>query len=208
MTTCTILAHRRLALAIAATGLCACTATTPVITAPATPTATQTMPAASPASIVANGDFEAAPPGGSNCPPQWHCTMHADPKSFGFVVDEAVAASGKRSLRIERLKNEPWGLAFQNAPVADLRGRAMRLSAKVRVADATGGGGGLFLAIDSPTGLALHEQRLSNGTREWHAATIEFVVPANATRIRIGAIQEGPGRTWIDDVSLVPGGAR
>ena len=194
------------ALALTMFVVAACTATAPKSETPKTErrevAAAKAATHAPVVHLLANASFEAPHPASLRCPPDWYCTMHADPKSFAFDSDGSVATDGKHSLRIERVKPEPWGLIFQMVPVANLRGKRVVLSGMVRVEGAEGAGGGLYVDIEGPVGLALHEQRLAKGTHDWQRTSIEFVVPPDAVRIRIGAIQEGQGRTWIDELLL------
>lgn len=150
-----------------------------------------------------NAGFELDPVAGVNCAPQWECSAHSDPGSFQYRIDESAPSGGKRSLRIERVRNEPWGLATQVVRDPALRGAKLRFSIAVRAEGAAGEGGGpYFFAIKSGGAGAGHEQRLVKGTTRWDRVSIEFRVPDNAELFEVGACLYGPGRVWFDDARL------
>ncbi len=150
-----------------------------------------------------NPGFEQDPVPGGNCAPQWGCSAHSDAGSFRYTVDGSGAASGQRSLRVERVRNEPWGLITQAVHDPKLRGARLRFSLAVRTEGASGNGGGVFYAAQGPGGVTIaHQQKLTPGTSGWSRIAVEFVVPAAANLFEVGAILEGPGTLWIDDARL------
>ena len=48
----------------------------------------------------------------------------------------------------------------------------------------------------------LNDSRLVKSTRGWETVTLDFVVPAGAAIVEVGATVEGGGRACIDDVRL------
>jgi hypothetical protein len=150
-----------------------------------------------------NPGFESDPVAGVNCAPLWGCSAHSDPQSFRYVVDDAVVAGGRRSLRMERVKPEPWALATQVIRDPKLRGAKLRFSLAVRTENATGNGAGVFFLAHGPGGSMVgHQQRLAKGTTDWQRLAVDVVVPAGAELFEVGAIVEGPGRAWFDDARL------
>ena len=87
-----------------------------------------------------NPGFELDPIAGTNCAPQWGCSAHSDAGSFRYTIDGAGPASGARSLRIERIRNEPWALITQVVNDPKLRGARLRFSLAVRAEGASGNG--------------------------------------------------------------------
>src|SRR5687767_4441934 len=56
-----------------------------------------------------NAGFEADQAADSKrCAPSWDCTVHGGPESYRFYLEEGAAASGKRSLCVDRVGGEPW----------------------------------------------------------------------------------------------------
>jgi len=149
-----------------------------------------------------NPGFEAdgAPTG---CAPGWQCSSHSDPYSFRHVIDSAVSAEGQRSLRIERVRDEPWTVVSQHIINPTLRGARLRFTLAVRVEGATGNGSGAFVLVHGPGGATVHhDQKLTQGTADWKRVSIEFDVASNAESFEVGAILEGPGKVWIDAARL------
>jgi len=151
-----------------------------------------------------NAGFEEAPQAAERCPVQWGCTMHANPNSFRFVLDESAPAEGKRSLCIERVTPEPWAVASQAVPAQALRGRKLRFSLAMRAEALGGPGAGLWFIVNGPQGMLLDGKGIAMLGNRWEARTIEFQVPPQAIEIEVGATLEGSGRVCIDDARLEP----
>jgi hypothetical protein len=150
-----------------------------------------------------NPGFELDPHPLSHCAPQWECSAHVNVHSFAYTIDPAQPHAGTRSLRIERVGTEPWGVIAQVVRDPALRGAKVRFSAVVRTEGADGNGGGLFLQFHDGRGVSLHwEKSLAKGTSPWQRRSVEFVVPAETYLLEVGAILEGPGRVWIDEARL------
>jgi hypothetical protein len=149
-----------------------------------------------------NAGFEADPPADSRCPPKWGCPMHSDPYSFRYFLDEAAPAEGKRSLCIERVRNEPWALATQALFDPSLRGKRLRLSLAVRIEGVTMGAGPVVQVQDGTGTRLFHDERLITGTQGWQRLDLEFTVPADAAIVEVGATLRGPGKVCIDDARV------
>jgi hypothetical protein len=149
-----------------------------------------------------NAGFEADPPADSRCPPKWGCPMHSDASSYRYFLDEAAPAEGRRSLCIERVRDEPWALATQGLFDTNLRGKRLRLSIAVRTEGVTGGAGAFVLVHGGAGNGLFHDERLIKGTQGWQRLDLEFTVPAEAAIVEVGATLHGPGRLCIDDVRV------
>ena len=135
------------------------------------------------------------------CPVGWDCTMHADPNSFRFFLDEAAPAAGRASLCIEPAGKEPWGIASQGVfDVLPLAGARVRFSAAIRVDGVTGNGAGPYLMAKGA--VLAHDQVLLKGTAGWRRIAVEIEVPAGAPLIEFGVTLEGRGRVCLDDALL------
>ena len=185
----------RLALTLACAVLAACAA------APAQKAAVSPPP---PGIALRNAGFEAPARPGERCPVSWACTMHADPDSFRFVPDASSRAEGARSLCIERVTPEPWAVISQSVPAESLRGRKLRFSVAMRAERLDGPGGGPWVLVNGPAGVLLHQERVALLGAAWERRTIEFVVPAQAQAVEVGATLQGGGRLCIDDARLEP----
>jgi hypothetical protein len=101
---------------------------------------------------------------------------------------------------VERAADEPWALVTQAFDNPGLRGKRLRLSMAVRVDGASGEGAGPWvLAQGRPPA---HARKLVRGTAAWERVSLEFLVPADASSVEIGATLEGPGKACFDDVRL------
>ena len=119
------------------------------------------------------------------------------------IQGSAVSAEGQRSLRIERVRDEPWTVVSQHIINPTLRGARLRFTLAVRVEGATGNGSGAFVLVHGPGGATVHhDQKLTQGTADWKRVSIEFDVASNAESFEVGAILEGPGKVWIDAARL------
>lgn len=173
--------------------------------APARPQATSPTPPADRIVALKNAGFEEDAAAGYRCAPKWSCTMHANPESFKFLLDETQPASGKRSLLVQPAAHqEPWALVMQMAPdFAKLRGARVRFSLAVRMEGVQGKGAGPMAIVQWPWGADLnHWKSQESGTSGWKRMQVEFVVPKEGGLLEVGAILEGNGKVWIDDARL------
>jgi hypothetical protein len=156
-----------------------------------------------------NADFAMEPAPGRTCPAHWGCSMHADPSSFRFSV-ETDPRSKVRSLRIERIKKEPWAIASQTIQVGALAGKRVRLTVAVLAEEVEGKGAGPMLIIQGVGGHTIADaQQLLPRTPGWRQVSVELDVIAGAQAVEIGLLLEGGGVARFDDVRLeVLGAAR
>ena len=151
---------------------------------------------------LANPGFEDGPSQPA-CAPGWFCLMHADPDSFRFTLDESGGATGKRSLCIEPVKREPWGMATQALLDPALRGKRIRFSLAVRTEGVTGRGAGPIVMVHGGSGqLLAHGDRMVGGTQGWQRLSVEIDVPGDAHDVELGGELDGRGRACIDDARL------
>jgi hypothetical protein len=150
-----------------------------------------------------NAGFEDPTNPADNCVIHWSCSAHADPGSYRYRIDESAPGGGKRSLLMERVRNEPWGLITQGIWDRSLIGAKLRYSIAVRTEGVSGQGAGVyFFAVASGGGRVGHTEKLVQGTTGWQRLTIEFVVPSSSSVFEVGAAMYGPGKLWLDDAKL------
>jgi len=153
---------------------------------------------------LANAGFESESIAGRECPHKWDCVVHATAHSFRFSLDETTAASGRRSLRIERVTDEPWAMATQTVWTGPkTRGVRMRFSLAIRSLSQGGPGVGAIVAAQNGSGaqVGLWKSYVPS-SGEWKRALVEFDVPASAALIEVGVVVDGSGPAWIDDAHL------
>jgi len=191
---------------IAVAALAGCTTATPhapVVTPPSAPAAAPAPYAASSIKL-ANAGFESTVPGRRNNDPDgWFSHQHAGEPSYKFAVDTADPHGGARSLRIDNTGPEPYGAIAQSIDAKPYRGRTVQLSGWLRTRDSANAtlslivlGNGVQLAnnfmADAPV----------KGTTAWKRYSISAPVAPNAEFVEIGAMMQGKGSLWLDDVEL------
>jgi hypothetical protein len=154
-----------------------------------------------------NASFEEKNTVLGNCVSGWGCELHVDPVSFRFSLDTQFSVEGAQSLLIERIKLEPYALAGQSIRVIDYIGRRMTLTAYIRTDGVAENGGGLYYRIGGLTSnmsddYMATDTQLILGTQEWKQLKMDFTIPLNARVLTVGAILQGPGKMWVDNVSL------
>ena len=126
-------------------------------------------------------------------------------RHFGGRFDGTSKAF--RSLRIDD-RTPPFGTLLQAIAPGDLRGRRIRLRAKVRTELKPGARFQLGLRIDRPNGqpgfLDNMAERPIVGTTGWRTIDLEGEVAADAERIVTLAVLTGEGKVWLDEISLAP----
>ena len=190
---------------VVAAALAACTTPppAPVVTPP--PAAAQpAAPAATRGVSLVNPGFESTAPGRRNNDPEgWFSHQHAGEVSYRFALDTADPRSGARSLRIDNVGPEPYGAIAQSIDAAPYRGKTARLSAWLRTRDTANATLSLIvLANGVPLANNFMADAPVKGTTAWKQYTITLPVAPNAEFIEVGAMMQGKGTLWLDDVEL------
>jgi hypothetical protein len=154
---------------------------------------------------VVNPGFESTAPGRRGDPEGWFSFQHAGDRSYNFVLDTAEPRSGARSLRIDNIGPEPYGAIAQSLEAGPHAGKVARFSGWLRTRDTDGNGAVLTLMV-LHNGLPVLQNFMADapvkGTTAWKRYTITLPVARNAERIEIGAMLQGKGSLWLDDVEL------
>lgn len=151
-----------------------------------------------------NAGFESPRRPGERCPVEWGCSMHSNPDSFRFWVEERGAGSGAQSLCIERVLPEPWATAAQSVPAAALRGRKVRFSLLMRGEGFDGEGvSPIIIATAGGATISIGQNPARIGA-DWRRYSVELVVPPQAEALEVGATLFGGGRACVDDARLEP----
>ena len=114
-----------------------------------------------------------------------------------------------KSFRSERIDDAtpPFGTLLQAIEPGDLRGRRIRLRARVRAELASAARFQLGLRVDRPAGQPGFLDNMADRpilTTDWRTVDLEGDVAADAERIVVLAVLTGEGRVWLDEVSLTP----
>jgi hypothetical protein len=194
-------AHSLAACAVLAL-LGACATPQPAATSAATP-----APAVSAKGVtLINPGFESTAPGRRSDPEGWFTFQHAGDKSYNFTLDTSDPHGGSRSLRIENVGPEPYGAVAQSVEAAAHAGKVARYSAWMKTRDANDTGAVLTILVLA-NGAVVAQNFMADapvkGSKGWARYTITLPVAKNAERVEIGAMMQGKGSLWLDDVELV-----
>jgi len=152
-----------------------------------------------------NPGFESTKSGTRGDPEGWFSFQHAGNVSYRFVVDTQEPRSGAKSLRIDNIGPEPYGAVAQIVTGAPHAGKVARLSGWLRTRDANDNGAVLtLLALQGGATLAQNFMLDApvKGTTGWKRYTITLPIAKNTDRIEVGAMMQGRGSLWLDDVEL------
>ena len=128
----------------------------------------------------------------------------------GSDLSPRGGGAGLRGATIRALAADPLGyLALEQSIRADLyRGQRVRLSGFVKTAtDVDLLDAGLWMRVDGPTASACDytatlEHHPSARDTEWARYEVVLDVPRDAVGISFGALLNGPGQLWVDDLAL------
>jgi hypothetical protein len=162
------------------------------------------MPTVASGVSLTNPGFESTVPGRRNNDPEgWFSHQHAGEVSYKFALDTADPRSGARSLRIDNVGPEPYGAIAQTVDAKPYRGKHARLSGWLRTRDTANASLTLMVLAN---GVPLANNFMSDapvkGTTAWKRYSITLPVSANAEFIEVGAMMQGKGTLWLDDVEL------
>ena len=161
-------------------------------------------PAATPPSAaLVNPGFESSATSGRGDPEGWFSFQHAIEPSYRFSVDTVEPHGGARSLRIDNTGPDVYGAIAQSVDAAPHAGKVARYSAWLRTRDTRSA---VLTLVTLKGGTTVSNNFMADapvsGTTPWTRYTITLPVPANADRIEIGAMLQGKGSLWLDDVEL------
>jgi hypothetical protein len=162
----------------------------------------QATSAIAPENMLGNPGFETGDPTFS----PWATNVHADPESFVFTLDTKIARQSGYSLRIERVRDEPFASIAQYFRRKDLANRRFRLSAWLRGENLASPA--YLLAIpyyhSRQDGVVDNRDRGLSGSFEWTRVELDIQMPARADALEVGVTTTGDGVLWVDDAELVP----
>lgn len=154
----------------------------------------------SPAPLLTDGGFEAAP-GGTN---PWRPFQHAGVKAYEFARDKEIKTEGTQSLRVTQREPQFYGAVRQS--IARPPSGRYELSAQMRSRETDDKGwrlevvlileNGGFLTFDAPPLI---------GDVDWTKRELRFEVPATALFLQvIVGLHGNRGTGWVDAMVLKP----
>jgi hypothetical protein len=128
--------------------------------------------------------------------------------AYEITADTLVQHSGKYSMRIEPSLNDTnkqFGCGIFRIP-ANYAGKAIELSGFIKRENVANGYAGLFMRIDSKTGINQMDNMLNrgiNGTRDWRRYSLQLPLSLTDNSIYFGAILSGTGKLWAADFQIL-----
>ncbi len=130
------------------------------------------------------------------------------PQSYVMGLDVTTAKIGKNSATIKSIETsiEGFGSLANKLDPKLFLGKRVKMWAYVKSKDVVNWAG-LWLRIDgkdSPNSLAFDNMynRGIKGTTNWTKYEIVLDVPSNATNFVYGALLDGTGQIWFDDITF------
>lgn len=160
-------------------------------------TRADTPPAAPGANLLRNPGMDE----GSAAPAGWEATWASDGK-VASVRDTAVFKSGPAALRVESVGGAAKGNASQS--LDGLAGKTVRITGWLKTDGSAGAAVGLG-CFDANWKMLKWETINSvgpSGAAEWTAFDRTVQVPAGTAKANLGAIIDGDGRAWFDELSV------
>lgn len=148
-----------------------------------------------------NADFELAMAGKRI--PGWSRTQHAGVRAYEIERDSGTFAKGKHSIRMRRTTEQAYGMISQVVEVADVAGKQVELTAKLKTAEV--GEQGWVLKMTFLRYSAIIDQVRATpvtGDTDWTEVAITRQAPAGTTAIEVGFLLLDGGTGWADDVNL------
>ena len=127
---------------------------------------------------------------------------------YDLKIDESQRKSGKYSVLIQSPAVIPagsFGSTSFNIP-ANYLGREIELRGFLKLKDVADGFAGLFLRIDSESGVLQFDNmqsRALDGSKDWTEYSIKLPLPEDGTRVVFGALLTGKGQVWVDDFQIL-----
>lgn len=148
-----------------------------------------------------NPDFEAAA-GADGAIEGWNTSQHAGPISYKFGIDRDVSATGAASARIERTREQVYGMIAQSVPISAYAGHTIEFSAQMKTAGVGDEGWQLMLTFSGGVPNPRRTAAPLTGTQDFRKVTVRAQVPPGAREAELAAILNDRGTAWLDDVHL------
>lgn len=137
--------------------------------------------------------------------PGWRMSQHAGVVAYAMTTDTGNAMEGKQSFRMERLREQVYGLIEQQAAVpAGLDGKPITYSAMLKTDSVGNDGWCLVVTFHGGTGEIIDQKRSLPmiGTHDWSRVVVDAILPAGTRTVAVGALLLDKGTGWIDDNRL------
>lgn len=128
------------------------------------------------------------------------------PEKYEVGIDTAITKSGKKSAYIlsKATKIKGFGTLMQSFSAQDYLGERVKLTGYLKTKTVSGWAG-LWFRVDSRDkgkviGFDNMQDRALSGTNDWTKCEIVLDVPKESSSINYGALLDGTGQIWFDDL--------
>ena len=132
------------------------------------------------------------------------------PANYEFGTERIVGTASSKSAFIAAKSAKPdgFGTLMQMILPDSYRGKRLRLSARIKTANADHAQ--MWMRIDGPDQKMLGFDNMDShpvtGTTDWKRYEVVLDVPDNSVAIAFGIFLNGAGKMWADDFKLEPVG--
>lgn len=132
------------------------------------------------------------------------------PKSYdmGTAIGEGRDGKNCAIIKSKEKKIKGFGTLMQYANPEEFIGKRVRMSGYLKTKDVDGWAG-LWFRIDEKSKKGKDKSTLDNmwrrrlkGTNEWRKYELVLDVPVEATNIAFGALLDGTGQIWFDEINF------
>ena len=130
------------------------------------------------------------------------------PKSYEMGVDKSAGQDGKNAATIKSIDKEisGFGTLMQQCKPDKYLGKRIKMTGYVK-SDNVANWAGLWFRVDQegskePLSFDNMHDRQIKGTTAWKKYEIVLDVPNNASLIAYGALVDGTGQIWFDDIKI------
>jgi hypothetical protein len=130
------------------------------------------------------------------------------PKSYEMGIDKSAGQNGKNAATIKSIDKtiDGFGTLMQQCNPNKYLGKRIKMSGFVKTENVTGWAG-LWLRVDQtgsrqPLSFDNMADRPIKGTTDWTKYEITLDVPNNASLIAYGALIDGTGQIWFDNITF------
>lgn len=138
------------------------------------------------------------------CPSNWG----GGPNGYGITLDTKIKLSGASSVCLSKSPidtEHKAGTIVQAINASKFAGKRLRFSGYIKTQKVTSYAG-LWLRVDSPergtVAFDNMQRRPITGTNDWYKYEIVLDIPEDGEMINFGALLEGDGKIWVDDLSF------
>lgn len=137
----------------------------------------------------------------------WRAAEHVQGGQYLFKADTQNPYSGNSSALIRRTGEQIFGFLYQEIKVPECwRNKIAHLSGFLRTEDAADSGGGLVIqAVNGSGNVRAFDHmndRLARNTTPWKPYEVSITIPPDALTLRAGAMLQGGGSLWVNDLKL------